>query len=85
MYRTMESHFHEHKPGTILTGGGHLPLAARYALGPVSMGEQHGCEVQTENASSLITEGLYVEGLSGITCAIPAADLLEALRLPELE
>jgi hypothetical protein len=36
------------------------------------------------SASSMITDGSYVEGLSGMTCVNPAADIVSLLNHPEL-
>jgi hypothetical protein len=33
----------------------------------------------------MITDGKYVQGLSGMSCAIPAADIIGLLNHPELE
>jgi hypothetical protein len=35
--------------------------------------------------AAVVTSGQYAEGLSGMTCAIPAADITEVLRRQELE
>lgn len=35
-------------------------------------------------AKSLIVEGQYVKGLSGMTCVLPAWSILEVLRMPKL-
>jgi len=32
----------------------------------------------------LIVEGDYIKGLSGMTCVVPAWDILEVLNAPEL-
>lgn len=37
-----------------------------------------------ESRKDLITEGGYVEGMSGMTCVIPAWQIFEVLNLPEL-
>jgi hypothetical protein len=38
-----------------------------------------------ESRNDLITEGGYVEGMSGMTCVVPAWQLLEVLDMPELK
>lgn len=38
-----------------------------------------------ESSRDLITEGRYVEGMSGMTCVIPAWDIREVLDMPSLK
>ena len=38
-----------------------------------------------QGRKDLITEGAYVQGMSGMTCVIPAWQILELLEIPELE
>jgi len=40
---------------------------------------------QAMASASMITDGKYVQGLSGMSCAIPAADIIGLLNHPELE
>ena len=35
--------------------------------------------------SSLVREGAYIDGLSGMTCVIPAWEIMEVLNLPKLD
>lgn len=39
---------------------------------------------QMSEANGLVTNGGYVEGMSGMTCVIPAWDILEVLNMPKL-
>ncbi len=47
------------------------------------IGEGRSDRTETLNPS-LITSGRYVQGMSGMTCVIPAGAILEVLKLPEL-
>jgi hypothetical protein len=41
--------------------------------------------LQESRKKHLVTEGGYVEGMSGMTCVIPAWQVLEVLDMPELK
>jgi hypothetical protein len=48
--------------------------------------ELHDAEkIEEAKCSDLIVEGSYVEGMSGMTCVIPAWDIMEVLDMPELK
>ena len=42
-------------------------------------------EESQESRENLITDGLYIEGLSGMTCVLPAWSILEVLNMPTLK
>jgi hypothetical protein len=80
VYRTLGSHFIEVQPGQILTGGGHYikllgilwgAFPERWEL------ENDKAKIAAKQNASLITEGSYVKGLSGMSCVIPSAYIEE--------
>ena len=44
-----------------------------------------GEKIEEARKASLITEGGYVEGMSGMTCVIPAWHILEVLQMPSIK
>lgn len=86
VYRTIGSHFYDFQPGRFLTGGGHFLslLGMHWGQFPEAWELRTGAKRKTKKHSSLITGGQYVEGLSGMTCVIPAEHIREVLNLPEL-
>jgi hypothetical protein len=46
--------------------------------------ELHNANALKEARKDLIVEGGYVKGMSGMTCVIPAWNILEVLKMPEL-
>ncbi|WP_256807804.1 trypsin-like peptidase domain-containing protein [Bradyrhizobium sp. Bra64] len=86
VYRTIGSHFFEPQPGKVLTGGGHYIklLGIHYAQFPESW------ELKAKQTTSTVTQAVlqadshYVEGLSGMTCVVPAADIMRIYNRPEL-
>jgi hypothetical protein len=87
VYRTIGSEFFDHKPGSILTGGGHYIslLGIHYAQFP----EVWDLKSKKDNDDPVVQAALkadthYVEGLSGMTCVVPANDILSLLFGPEL-
>ena len=42
-------------------------------------------ESSGENHESLVTDGRFIKGLSGMTCVLPAWSILEVLNMPELK
>jgi hypothetical protein len=45
---------------------------------------KHPDKIDKQERSHLITDGAYVAGLSGMTCVIPAWQILEVLDVPKL-
>ena len=41
--------------------------------------------VDPAEESALVRKGAYVDGLSGMTCVIPAWEIMEVLNLPKLQ
>ena len=86
VYRTGGSIFG--KPNTLI-GGGHLMklLGIHWGQFPERW-ELSGRVPSAEDAdpaeAELIVEGQYVKGLSGMTCVVPAWDILKTLAAPRL-
>ena len=86
VYRTLGSHFLEHKPNSILTGAGHYIkiLGIHYAQFP----EEWELKQRAGNApmtqAALKADSHYVQGLSGMTCVVPADDIRKLLHSAEL-
>jgi hypothetical protein len=85
VYRTSGSHFFD---DSVVVGGGHFIrlLGIHWGQFPEEW-ELKNKKKKDKNArrhKTLITNGQYVEGLSGMTCVIPAADIVEVINLPEL-
>lgn len=88
VYRTLGSHFMEAAmPGQVLTGGGHYMklLGMHWGQFPERWELKSTHTESYVRQNSLITEGKYVLGLSGMTCVIPAANIVEVLNLPEVK
>jgi len=85
IYRTLGSEFLPAAKGRLLTGGGHVmkllgihwgQFYEKWSLKRLGKG-------QTVFESSLITDGEYVQGLSGMTCVCPSSAIWELLHEPE--
>jgi hypothetical protein len=87
VYRTIGSHFFESAPGKVLMGGGHYfkLLGMHWGQFPEAWELRTGKSRPVARHAALITDGQYVEGLSGMTCAIPAAHIADVLATKELE
>jgi hypothetical protein len=88
IFRTLGSHFLEPaQQGQVLTGGGHYLklLGIHWGQFPEEWKLKNLPSESEAHKASLITDGKYVLGLSGMTCVIPAACILEVLNLPELD
>lgn len=87
VYRTIGSHFFDPAPGQFLRGGGHYIklLGIHYAQFPElwELKAKKGQAV-TSTQATLSGDTHYIEGLSGMTCVIPASDILELFNHPEL-
>lgn len=86
VYRTGGSIFAQ--PGT-LVGGGHLMklLGIHWGQFPESWELSQAAaasKTEDEREAQLVTDGRYVTGLSGMTCVVPAWDILALLGSPEL-
>lgn len=87
VYRTLGSYFLENaQPGQLLMGWGHdmKLLGIHYAQFPEEWEIKNNATKSTSEKSSLITEGKYVLGFSGMTLIVPAAHILEVLWSSEL-
>ncbi len=88
VYRTLGSHFMEtQKPGEVLTGGGHYIklLGIHWGQFLESWELKYRSPKSPDTNAPVNTEGMYVEGLSGMTRIIPAACIAEVLNLKVLE
>lgn len=75
------------KPGTLRlpVGGATLMLLGiHYAQFP-ELWELTDKQRISESHEPLITEGKYVKGLSGMTCVLPAWDIMNVLKRPKLQ
>jgi hypothetical protein len=87
VFRTLGSHFIEQAPpGSVLTGGGHYMklLGIHWGQFPELWELKNNLSESAIRESSLVTDGAYVNGLSGMTCVIPAVSIAEVLSRPEL-
>jgi hypothetical protein len=90
VYRTMGSAFIDPPPkkGMILTGGGHYISLLGILWGQFP----EEWELKRSSASSgvlrnasIVTDGEYVKGLSGMSCIVPAAEIIKVMLRPGLE
>jgi hypothetical protein len=86
VYRTLGSYFLESQPGSILTGAGHTLklLGMHWGQFPESWELKDKPQQSLRHQAALITEGKYVEGLSGMTCVIPASQIIDVFNAPDL-
>ena len=91
VYRTSGSHFGEVPDGNIDNAEmwvGHMMyfLGLHWGQFPEQweLGDKKTPE-EAKRGSSLITEGKYVKGMSGMTCVLPPDAILEALDMAELK
>jgi hypothetical protein len=88
VYRTTGGTFLESSPHNMLVPMGHILklLGIHWGQFPEAwqLKSQTGVKVGPAAQAALITDGAYVEGLSGMTCVIPASRILEILDLPKL-
>jgi hypothetical protein len=90
VYRTPGSHFARSDPNNLLQSElffGHtfLFLGMHWGQFPEKWQLRDGkITKEAEEGAALITDGKYVSGLSGMTCVIPADDILKVLELPAL-
>jgi hypothetical protein len=87
VYRTLGAHFlAPAQPGQFLTGGGHYMrlLGIHWGQFPESWELKKKDPIAVRPHASLITDGAYVEGLSGMTCVIPSAHIVDLINSPEL-
>jgi hypothetical protein len=86
VYRTPGSHFSETAEMNLITGGHYLKiLGIHWGQFPEQWEIKSAPgKSPAKKSASLITEGNYIEGLSGMTCAAPASAILEILYGPEL-
>jgi hypothetical protein len=72
----------------VLVGGDHFLglLGIHFAQFSIRMDleSDNASRRQAPHSAPLILEGAYVEGLSGMTCVLPAWSILEVLNLPKL-
>jgi hypothetical protein len=87
IFRTTGSHFMENvEPGRLIMGGGHFMglLGIHWGQFPELWELKNGEMTETQDAS-LITEGKYVKGWSGMSCVIASANIRDlALHDPGL-
>ena len=88
IYRTLGSHFIEQAlPGQFLAGGGHYIKLLGMHWGQFN--EQWELKKKISESktdkNSLVVDGKYIIGLSGMTCTIPASCIAEVLNLPETQ
>jgi hypothetical protein len=76
------------KKGMILTGGGHYISLLGILWGQFP----EEWELKRSSASSgvlrnasIVTDGEYVKGLSGMSCIVPAAEIIKVMLRPGLE
>jgi hypothetical protein len=88
IYRTMGSLFINPppSPGMVLQGGGHYIslLGIHWGQFPEEWELKKPETVHVVRNAPLIKRGEYVEGLSGMSCVIPAFDIINVLLTPEL-
>lgn len=88
VYRTLGSHFIEEAlPGQVLMGGGHYMklLGIHWGQFPENWDLKDNLCERSGAKSSLVTEGAYVKGFSGMTLVIPSACIEEVLFFPEVQ
>jgi hypothetical protein len=86
VYRTLGSHFLNQPPNTILGSVGHYIkiLGIHYAQFPEAW------ELKAKPKNIMTSESVaqadahYIEGLSGMTCVVPAAEIKKLIYHPEL-
>jgi len=88
MYRTLGSHFLEGEKGSILTGAGHMMylLGIHWGQFPESWELKNKPLDELSAEASMVVDGAYVNGLSGMTCVCPShaiIDVLDMLKLKE--
>ena len=85
VYRTVGSHFLEGKKGSILVGGGHMMslLGIHWGQFPElwELKEKFREDISAEG--SMVVDGAYVEGLSGMTCVCPSHAIRKVLDMPK--
>jgi hypothetical protein len=82
---------HPHlRPGDTKTGGGLMRISPFLRLLGIHWGQfpeewelRKRDSIDETRKKNLIMEGAYVEGMSGMTCVIPAWNILEVLHLPK--
>lgn len=90
VYRTSGSHFGEIPDGDIENAEmwvGHMMYFLGVHWGQFPEDWELSNRAKAEEAKrdpSLITEGKYVRGMSGMTCVLPPDAIMEALEMPEL-
>jgi hypothetical protein len=75
------------KSGNILVAGHELRIIGiHYGQFPESweLKTKDNTSTRVKHHQALITEGAYIEGLSGMTCIAPAQDIIDLLNKPEL-
>lgn len=82
IYRTTGSGFA--KPKGFFTGHMLKLLGIHWGQFPELWEIEGGPTIRTE-AESLIVEGSYVKGLSGMTCVCPSSAIMETLKMPSLK
>jgi hypothetical protein len=67
--------------------GGHLMklLGIHWGQFPEEWEIKESGKSKPQREASLITQGAYVKGLSGMTCVCPASAILEVLNMPEIK
>ena len=67
-------------------GGGHSLklLGVHWGQFPERWEIESGEDVSELQDASVIRQGAYIKGLSGMTCVCPASAIREVLNLPEL-
>jgi hypothetical protein len=85
VYRTLGSKFFDPQPGKFLQGGGHFLELLGIHWGQFPEIWEIGKDKKIKSQIGLITDGSYVEGLSVMTCVIPAQAIIDLLNDPQLE
>lgn len=79
---------HDPKSPNLLCSGVNLLvlLGVHFAQFPEQWEIESGtAKTKKESGESLITEGKYVKGLSGMTCVLPSWTIMEVIDMPELK
>ena len=86
VYRTLGSHFLEHKPNSLLMGAGHYikMLGMHYAQFPEEWELRQKSPKDPIMQAAVKADSHYIQGLSGMTCVVPSADIGKILYSEEV-